>query len=266
MGIFIFILCLAGLINRQGTKYWLCCALAVLVQGIAGFLFSGNGTLDKPYGDGLITQILRQRTLDGPQVLWMVFPTFLLGWFLPIFIAKSGFEKRVKSTSTDLNVVSTPKKYLVVFPVSVVAISILVTSFAFYSTNKRSRFAEGRARLSEPPSVEEMLIRAANESNRTLPMAVDASTRLDTTVAGPGKRLTYNYTLLPQSADRLTEAQLDAAMGKTIRSSVCANPSMHDEFLRHSVDIAYRYRRSDGSTIGEIVVRSSDCAALPQTK
>lgn len=41
---------------------------------------------------------------------------------------------------------------------------------------------------------EQELIEVANELSKRLPITVDSETRLDTVVAGPGKKLTYVYT------------------------------------------------------------------------
>jgi hypothetical protein len=45
-------------------------------------------------------------------------------------------------------------------------------------------------------SIDASLAKTASEINKTMPMMVDQITRLDTVMALPGKRLSYNYTLI----------------------------------------------------------------------
>ena len=45
-------------------------------------------------------------------------------------------------------------------------------------------------------TLDEQLVKVANEINKRAPMTVDSTARLDNAVALPGNRFRYNYTLL----------------------------------------------------------------------
>jgi len=54
------------------------------------------------------------------------------------------------------------------------------------------------------------LVRASQYMNRHLPMNVDNSTRWDTTVPGPGKRMTYYCTLVNVSKSEISVDEITA--------------------------------------------------------
>jgi len=105
------------------------------------------------------------------------------------------------------------------------------------------------------------LVKAANETNRSLPTMVDKDTRLDSTVAGPGKVWTYMYTLVATDVTGITNERLNEAMGSNIRNSVCTMKEMK-LFIEKGVVMKYNYRDHAGNYIGEIVVKPEDCAKV----
>ena len=62
--------------------------------------------------------------------------------------------------------------------------------------------------LGPPPS--DIVAATAREINKKLPMMVGTETRLDSTTAGPGRILAYNYTLVNYSASQLDASSLAA--------------------------------------------------------
>ena len=107
-------------------------------------------------------------------------------------------------------------------------------------------------------AVEEALRQAAGQINRGLPMMVDQYTRMDSTVPGPGKKLTYLYTLVSVNSADVSQQQLQDALGTSVRNGVCTNRDM--QFLVNSgVQFVYLYRGGDGGVIGDVVVNPQDC-------
>lgn len=102
------------------------------------------------------------------------------------------------------------------------------------------------------------LVKASNETNKTLPMMIDKDTRLDSTIAGPGKEWTYMYTLVATDVKGVTNARLNEVMGDKIRNSVCTMKEM-ELFVKNKVVMKYKYRDNDGNYIGEVVVNAGDC-------
>ena len=102
------------------------------------------------------------------------------------------------------------------------------------------------------------LVKASNETNKTLPMMIDKDTRLDSTIAGPGKEWTYMYTLVAPDVKGVTNARLNEVMGDKIRNSICTMKEM-ELFVKNKVVMKYKYRDNDGNYIGEVVVKAGDC-------
>ena len=102
---------------------------------------------------------------------------------------------------------------------------------------------------------------ASNRINQQLPRMGDKITRLDTTIAGPGKTWTYMYTIVSPNSTSLTQQDLDKYLGTKVRNGVCTEKSMK-AFIDNGVKIRYVYRASDGTVIGSIVVNPSDCKRI----
>jgi hypothetical protein len=102
------------------------------------------------------------------------------------------------------------------------------------------------------------LEQASNELNKQLPRMYDKVTRLDTTVAGPGKTWVYMYTIVSPDSSKLTQRDLDKYLGIKVRNGVCTADFMK-VFIDNGVQVKYVYRANDGSVIGTIVVKPSDC-------
>ena len=57
--------------------------------------------------------------------------------------------------------------------------------------------------FNRPPPVNKILVATCNEINKMLPMMVDEATRLKATSPGPGNMLTYHYTLLDVTGEKI---------------------------------------------------------------
>ncbi len=65
---------------------------------------------------------------------------------------------------------------------------------------------------SDPISFDDALGEMSKRINANLPMMIDGETRLDTTFAGPGNRVTYLYTLVNVSSAELEPGEFVDAM------------------------------------------------------
>lgn len=93
--------------------------------------------------------------------------------------------------------------------------------------------------------------------NATLPVMVDADTRLDSTW-GYGDALRYNYTLVNHTLADLNVKLFNETMGPVIKNSVCSSPDM-EVFIDNGVTVSYIYRDSEGREAGRFVVTPADC-------
>jgi hypothetical protein len=107
------------------------------------------------------------------------------------------------------------------------------------------------------PSVDRNLLSASNEMNKRCPVFIDKDTRLDSTVAGPGKRLMYNYTLINFTAEQIQIQQFLSVLTPQIMNNVRTNPDMK-EYRRHKITLVYSYKDKDGKFITRIEVKPTD--------
>lgn len=110
--------------------------------------------------------------------------------------------------------------------------------------------------------VENELQTAATEINRDAPILVDEYTRLDGAVAGPGRALTYRYTLIETDVDQVLESVLhdfEENMTQVLRSTTCDDPGMR-YLLNSGVRLVYTYNDSMGRFVTQFEVNGRDCS------
>ncbi len=109
-------------------------------------------------------------------------------------------------------------------------------------------------------SIEKKLVKASNEVNQRCPILLDKETRLDTTVAGPGKKFTYFYTLIHVSSadvpDGGKEKFIDA-MRPRIVNNVRTNKDLQP-FRDVKVKMVYIYKTNDNKEFARIPVSPAD--------
>jgi hypothetical protein len=93
--------------------------------------------------------------------------------------------------------------------------------------------------------------------NATAPKMVDEATRLDGASAGPGRRLTYNLTLVSQKAQDIDRVAWKQNIVPKIRANMAQTQGMHT-LLAAGVTVVSRYSSSDGVLIDEIVMKPED--------
>lgn len=107
--------------------------------------------------------------------------------------------------------------------------------------------------------VEEALVNTTDQINRLLPITLDPDTRWDSTVAGPGRRFTYHYTILTMRASKIDTPNFRRVMVTRLRKSVCASPDTQ-VFIKNGVTVSYSYRGRDGRHVCNIDIWPRDCA------
>jgi hypothetical protein len=106
-------------------------------------------------------------------------------------------------------------------------------------------------------SFDQVIVKISSQINATCPIQVDKATRLDTTIAGPGNRLTYVYTLVGMSADEVDSDTLTAAVRPSIVNGYKTLPKMAT-LRANNVELHYLYRDKEGKHIGDIFVSPRD--------
>jgi hypothetical protein len=110
------------------------------------------------------------------------------------------------------------------------------------------------AGLFRKPAFDKDMMEIANEINKTCPIMVDQVTRLDNSIALPGKVFQYNYTVINAVKDSLELNELKKYIEPRIINDVKTNPGM--KFIRDRlVTVNYSYRDMTGVNLFVISVK-----------
>ena len=112
--------------------------------------------------------------------------------------------------------------------------------------------------LSEVVAFEDYLSMAAEMMNSKLPLLIDQDVRWDSTFAGPGKMLSYKYTLLNYSASQLEVHKFTQYMHKSITKTVC-DDSATKIFPEEGVTLNFNVYDKSNNFITRIKLEPSDC-------
>jgi hypothetical protein len=126
----------------------------------------------------------------------------------------------------------------------------LLLAFAFFSV--WSAFGA----FPSDPEIEKLLKDSAAGNNRTASYRLDDKLRVDSTTAGPGKVVTYNFTYYAAGSLKEKIAYIDA-LRPTIRMRVLADPHWR-KILPAGIIVVYRFRDIDQRLIGELSVSAAD--------
>ena len=96
------------------------------------------------------------------------------------------------------------------------------------------------------PSIDSQLMSWSSEINKNCPFMVDSETRLDNTLGGVGKSITYNYTLVNLTKDEIDIAYAESILKPQILNNIKTNPDM--KLLRDN-DVSFIYNYSDKSSV-----------------
>lgn len=107
-------------------------------------------------------------------------------------------------------------------------------------------------------SIEQELKSLSNEMNKNLPATLDKFTRQDSSFSGPGRRMTYIYTITHEYSSDFDPQTLKEAVRPGIVASYCTEPAI--EFYRkNQVPLTYIYRDMKGAHITQFDVSVKDC-------
>jgi hypothetical protein len=106
-------------------------------------------------------------------------------------------------------------------------------------------------------SFDKMLVETANQINQNTPMIVDSETRLDSTLALPGKRFAYYFTLYNYTIDEIDAEDFEKSMRPNMLNNLKTSPDMN-VFRNNNVDLQYIYRDKNGMEIVNIEINHKD--------
>ena len=108
-----------------------------------------------------------------------------------------------------------------------------------------------------PPSVDSQLIKVANEINKNCPFMVDQYTRLDNTMAGPGKSFAYNYTVVDYEATELNIESIKGKLTPILINRIKTNEEMKC-FRENKASLKYNYQDKSGVFLFSILINPED--------
>ncbi len=133
--------------------------------------------------------------------------------------------------------------------------SIICIVIIVLATTIGSSFGQGLVTTSN--SFEEQLKTAANEINKRCPAMVDKDTRLDNAIAGPGKTMTYNYTLVNHNKKDLDINVFESFVRPNHIKNIKTNQGIKS-FRENNVTMIYNYKDKNGIFIYRIEIKPKD--------
>ncbi|MGB0259181.1 MAG: hypothetical protein ACPGES_11065 [Coraliomargarita sp.] len=111
--------------------------------------------------------------------------------------------------------------------------------------------------IADQPTMDRVLVETANELNKNLPIVLDRHTRLDSTIAGSGKKFLYQYTMLNVDPAALNVAEFIREM----KPKLIAQYQTRDEmktFRDMGVELTYSYLSEAGVELVNIQISPQD--------
>lgn len=130
---------------------------------------------------------------------------------------------------------------------TIAVVTAIAVALAFLSCSKGDPDARIGGALQE----------AADQMNQTHGKMVDDDTRLDHVDAGPGKKMTYTFTIVKHQKGDLNLVTLQ----KVLRTQLISNYKTKEEMktLReYNVELCYRYKDKDGEFLFETDITPAD--------
>jgi hypothetical protein len=106
-------------------------------------------------------------------------------------------------------------------------------------------------------SFDSILVEAANELNKNLPIMMDSETRLDSTMALPGKEYVYFISLINYAVDEIDIEDFEKEIKQNLINNARTNSSM-EIFRNNNVTLIYVYRDKNMNEIVTVKVSSKD--------
>ncbi len=271
-----------GANNQDDAKFCLKCGVAILVaENQSKFSPSASNTASiETIPDGVRgwswgAFLLNWIWAIGNRTWWGLLALIpYVGFIVAIWLGFKGREMAWKNRQWDdvahFNRVQKKwSKWAVGIVLVVAGIGILaaVALPAYQDYVVRAKAANGSINVNETPdrmTVDQeeaawiaRLEATAIDVNKMAPQSIDAETRFDKSVAGPGRKFTYEYTLINVDRETLDAAQIEN-FTKTILQHMCGNPNFR-EFFENKTVIGFRYNDQNGRLFSEISRKPSDC-------
>lgn len=127
---------------------------------------------------------------------------------------------------------------------SIIILFIVITALKFF--------------FKEPEvSINDELVKVANEINKHTPITVDSMSRLDNVLALPGNKFQYTYTITKANKDNIDTTMLLANTKQNMINIIKTNPNA-TYFHDHKVDIFVNYLDKNGVYVCKLLISHND--------
>ncbi len=109
-------------------------------------------------------------------------------------------------------------------------------------------------------ALQRRIAQIAGQANGAAPAAIDPDTRLDGAKAGPGLRLTVQYTLVNPEANGVDTTTFEPKLTPKIKEGSCANSDLRP-LIDQGVVVVLEYRDLQGKPLGTVSISRDACAA-----
>ena len=114
------------------------------------------------------------------------------------------------------------------------------------------------ARAQKVQNISQLLVEASEIINQQLPITLDPTVRWDSTSAGPGKLMNYNYTLVTYSANQLDRSSFEQQFRPFVSNILC-NESSSQIFRDNDVALNINVYDNSSSLVGKVKVYPAEC-------
>jgi hypothetical protein len=110
----------------------------------------------------------------------------------------------------------------------------------------------------EDNEIFQLLVQTAEIMNEGLPMMIDQDVQWDSSFAGPGNKLTYNYTLVNYLAAEIDSTLFVQNIRQPLINSICTDPETQF-FPDNGVLLNFNYYDNVHNLIANVEVLPTDC-------
>jgi hypothetical protein len=107
-------------------------------------------------------------------------------------------------------------------------------------------------------SVEKELAKVARTITADCPKMLNADTRLDKAIAGPGRKLTFYYSFPKYDSSHVPAKLYSEKVAATQLQEACHAQKLQP-FFQNNISLVYRYSAKDGEAVGSVVINRETC-------
>jgi len=142
-------------------------------------------------------------------------------------------------------------------PAYLAIVFVVLAACGAKEPGKPDRAAQAKSNI----VIQRKLAEIAGQANGAAPANVDPDTRLDGAKAGPGLKLTTQYTLVNAEPNGVDSAAFETKIAPVVKKASCENPDLRP-LIDQSVVVVLEYRGIKGNPIGTVNVNRDTCRSL----